>query len=86
MHVVLHKLLSLERTTEAMKKRLPTGPNHEQSGESLLHLHCLTAYLTTGHSEHLVERSDGSPLMELHQVVQAAVTLVLPDDDALSVI
>lgn len=48
--------------------------------------HFLIAYLTTGHSEHLVERYDGSPLMELHQLVQTAVSLVLPNDDALSVI
>lgn len=44
------------------------------------------AYLTTGHSEHLVEGYDGSSLMELHQVVQTAVTLVLPDYDELSVV
>lgn len=44
------------------------------------------AYLATGHSEHLVERYDGSSLMELHQVVQTAVAPVLPDYDALSVI
>lgn len=46
----------------------------------------LMAYLATGHSEHLVERYDGSSLMELHQVVQTAVAPVLPDYDALSVI
>lgn len=82
----LHLMSLLGQEKQHVRLRLMSFERIVRQLSRLVVVFFLMAYLATGHSEHLVERYDGSSLMELHQVVQTAVAPVLPDYDALSVI
>ena len=43
-------------------------------------------HLSTSNSEHLSERQDGTSTMEVHEVLQEAVTPALPDYDVFAVL